>query len=87
MQDNEPCPPGFEPLFRSSPFLETVGPFFYKKEPDGRFIVGLRILPKHATARGGAHGGILLTLVDVALVTAEGRGTARLCKCLSCDQW
>jgi acyl-coenzyme A thioesterase 13 len=67
MQDNEPCPPGFEPLFRSSPFLETVGPFFYKKEPDGKFIVGLRILPKHANARGGAHGGILLTLVDVAL--------------------
>jgi acyl-coenzyme A thioesterase 13 len=68
MHDGNPSPPsGFEPLFRSSPFLETVGPFFYRKEPDGTFVVGIRVLPKHANARGSAHGGLLLTLVDVAL--------------------
>ena len=68
MQDQAPRPPaGFEPLFRTSPFLDTVGPLFYRKEPDGGFVVGLRILPKHANARGGAHGGLLLTLLDVAL--------------------
>ena len=68
MQRDEPRPPaGFEPLFRTSPFLETVGPLFYRKEPDGGFIVGLRILPKHTNARGGAHGGLLLTLLDIAL--------------------
>jgi acyl-coenzyme A thioesterase 13 len=68
MQQDEPRPPaGFEPLFRTSPFLETVGPLFYRKEPDGGFIIGLRILPKHANARGGAHGGLLLTLLDIAL--------------------
>ena len=27
-------PPGFEPLFRSSPFLETVGPFFHRRNVD-----------------------------------------------------
>jgi uncharacterized protein (TIGR00369 family) len=68
MQDEEARPPaGFEPLFRRSPFLDTVGPFFYRKEPDGGFILGLRILPKHVNARGTAHGGLLLTLLDVAL--------------------
>ena len=68
MPHDEPRPPpGFEPLFRSSPFLDTVGPFFYRKEPDGGFILGVRILPKHANARGSAHGGLLLTLIDVAL--------------------
>jgi acyl-coenzyme A thioesterase 13 len=68
MQQDEPRPPtGFEPLFRTSPFLETVGPLFYRKEPDGGFVIGLRILPKHANARGGAHGGLLLTLLDIAL--------------------
>lgn len=68
MADQDPAPPpGFEPLFRSSPFLETVGPFFYRKEPDGSFVVGLRVLPKHANARGAAHGGLLLTLIDIAL--------------------
>ena len=55
MQDEEARPPaGFEPLFRRSPFLDTVGPFFYRKEPDGGFILGLRILPKHVNARGTA---------------------------------
>lgn len=60
-------PPGFEPLFRTSPFLETVGPFFQRNEQDGSFVVGLRIMPKHANNRGGAHGGLLLTLIDIAL--------------------
>jgi acyl-coenzyme A thioesterase 13 len=67
MQDEDPRPPaGFEPLFRTSPFLETVGPFFYRKESRG-FIVGMRVLPKHLNARGSAHGGLLRTLADVAL--------------------
>jgi uncharacterized protein (TIGR00369 family) len=60
-------PAGFEPLFRSSPFLDTVGPFFQRREADGSFVVGLRILEKHANNRGGAHGGLLLTLIDIAL--------------------
>ena len=60
-------PPGFEPLFRSSPFLDHLGPFFMRKEPDGAFVVGLRILPQHANGRGGAHGGLLMTLCDIAL--------------------
>jgi acyl-coenzyme A thioesterase 13 len=29
--------------------------------------VGLRIAPQHASARGTAHGGLLLTLADIAL--------------------
>jgi acyl-coenzyme A thioesterase 13 len=60
-------PPGFEPLFRTSPFLETAGPFFYRRDPDGSFVVGLRIEEKHANARGTAHGGLLMTLLDIAL--------------------
>jgi acyl-coenzyme A thioesterase 13 len=67
MNEDASPPSGFEPLFRSSPFLETAGPFFYRKNPDGTFVVAARVLPKHANARGGAHGGMLLTLLDVAL--------------------
>ena len=64
----DPQPPaGFEPLFRTSPFLDLTGPYFHRKEPDGSFIVGMRVLPKHANARGGAHGGLLMTLIDIAL--------------------
>ena len=61
MQDEPNPPAGFEPLFRTSPFLETIGPLFYRKDGDG-FVVGLRVLAKHANARGGAHGGLLMTL-------------------------
>jgi acyl-coenzyme A thioesterase 13 len=64
-------PPGFEPLFRTSPFLETVGPLFYRKEPNG-FVIGMRILPKHANSRGSAHGGLLMTLLDIALGYTTG---------------
>ena len=60
-------PPGFEPLFRTSPFLETVGPLFYRKDPELGLVIGLRVAEKHANARGIAHGGLLLTLADIAL--------------------
>ena len=68
MQAEQHHPPaGFERLFRTSPFLDTVGPFLYRRQSEGGFVVGLRILPKHANARGAAHGGLLLTLLDIAL--------------------
>src|SRR5258708_28219547 len=60
-------PPGFEPLFRTSPFLETVGPLFYRKDAALGLVIGLRIAEKHANARGIAHGGLLLTLADIPL--------------------
>src|ERR1700752_2361904 len=60
-------PPGFEPLFRTSPFLETVGPLFYRRDPERGLVIGLRIAGKHANARGIAHGGLLVTLADIAL--------------------
>lgn len=62
---------GFEPLFRTSPFLEQNGPF-YQKFIDGQLVVGLEILPKHVNGRGYAHAGILMTMADIAM----GYGTA-----------
>lgn len=59
-------PDGFAPLFRTSPFLEATGPYYYRRDGE-RLIVGLRILEKHVNARGIAHGGLLLTLADIAL--------------------
>jgi acyl-coenzyme A thioesterase PaaI-like protein len=68
MADQDAAPPaGFEPLFRSSPFSEAVGPSFYRKAPSGSFVGWRARAAKHANARGGAHGGFLMTLVDIAL--------------------
>ena len=59
-------PEGFAPLFRTSPFLDTVGPFYQRAEGD-KLIVGLRIAQQHTNSRGTAHGGLLVTLADIAL--------------------
>ncbi len=59
-------PAGFEPLFRTSPFLEMLGPFFYRRM-ENALVIGLRVEDKHTNARGTAHGGLLLTLADIAL--------------------
>jgi acyl-coenzyme A thioesterase 13 len=60
------APEGFSPLFRTSPFLDAVGPFYYRRDGE-RLVIGLRVLEKHANARRVAHGGLLMTLADIAL--------------------
>lgn len=64
--DEMGIPPGFKPLLRPSPFLNEAGPFYVRQEENG-LIIGLRILEKHTNSRGIAHGGLLLTLADIAL--------------------
>lgn len=68
-------PAGFAPLFRSSPFLDLVGPLFYRRDAARGLIVGFRVETRHANARGLAHGGALLTLADVALGYATAFST------------
>lgn len=57
---------GFSTLFRSSPFLDRAGPF-YSKGKGQSLSIGLRVLDHHLNARGLAHGGVLLTMADIAL--------------------
>jgi uncharacterized protein (TIGR00369 family) len=59
-------PAGFTPLFRSSPFLDLLGPI-YNQQSDGGLIIGLHAEQKHCNARGLVHGGVLSSLADVAL--------------------
>ena len=60
------APPGFEPLFRSSPVLDLIGPLYSRGESKD-LVLGLRAETKHCNSRGTVHGGILATLADVAL--------------------
>lgn len=59
-------PPGFEPLSRTSPFTDLLGPIYQKKDPSG-LIIGLSVEQKHCNARGMVHGGVLGTLADIAM--------------------
>jgi acyl-coenzyme A thioesterase 13 len=60
------APEGFSSIFRTSPFLEAIGPI-YSRGKGEQFAVGLRVGEKHCNARGSAHGGVLATLCDIAL--------------------
>lgn len=77
-------PDGFGPILRTSPVLEALGGFMSRG--DGEALeIGLLVGPNHLNARGGLHGGVIATLMDVAtgymLVARSGgrrRVTARL---------
>ena len=59
-------PEGFEPIFRSSPYLELLGPIYNRKSESG-LVIGLRVEQKHCNARNLVHGGVLSSLADIAL--------------------
>ena len=59
-------PEGFTTLFRTSPFLDAMGPFYQRTEGDS-LIIGLRITEHHTNTRGTAHGGLLIAMADIAL--------------------
>ena len=57
---------------RTSPLVDLLGPF-YARDEGGNLVLGLRVAEKHTNACGFVHGGLLLTLADVALgYAAEG---------------
>ncbi|MFK8048376.1 MAG: PaaI family thioesterase [Halioglobus sp.] len=60
------APEGFEPLFRTSPYLDLLGPIYNKKAEQG-LIIGLYAQQKHCNARNLVHGGLFSSLADIAL--------------------
>jgi uncharacterized protein (TIGR00369 family) len=63
---NADIPTGFAPIFRTSPFLETIGPL-YSAGSGGSLVIGMRVQEKHTNARGTLHGGVLASIADIAL--------------------
>jgi len=59
-------PSGFEPLFRTSPYIELLGPIFNKSIRQG-LVLGFFAQEKHCNARGLVHGGVLSGIADIAL--------------------
>lgn len=59
-------PEGYTALFRTSPFLDRIGPFFSKGR-GADMSIGLRVLDHHLNGRGLVHGGVLMTMADIAL--------------------
>jgi acyl-coenzyme A thioesterase 13 len=67
-------PEGYQPLFRTSPYVELIGPLYSRGE-GAALQIGLRAERKHCNQRGTVHGGILATLADIALGYAMASAT------------
>lgn len=59
----------FEPL-DPSPFTELIGPV-YLRSADSVPVLGIRVTAEHANRQGRAHGGLLMTLADIAVSRAS----------------
>ena len=68
-------PAGFAPIFRTSPFLETIGPL-YSTGSGALLVIGMRVQEKHTNARGTLHGGVLASVADIALGYGLAQGLA-----------
>jgi len=64
---SEPIPTGFRPLNRGGPYLAGLGPWYYRRDDQGRLVLAIRVEERHTNNRHIAHGGLLLTLCDSAL--------------------
>ena len=67
-------PAGFAPIFRTSPFIETIGPL-YSAGSGASLVIGMRVQEKHTNARGTLHGGVLASVADIALGYGMGTST------------
>jgi len=62
-----PNPPeGFEVFPHSDGFLDLVGPVFACIK-DGRPVLGFRVEPRHCNPAGICHGGMMMSVMDVAI--------------------
>ncbi|MCZ6533743.1 MAG: PaaI family thioesterase [SAR324 cluster bacterium] len=59
-------PAGFRPYSEPSPFIDRVGPLYQRQEGQ-KLVFGLRVIAHHCNRRGFAHGGVIMSLADIAL--------------------
>jgi acyl-coenzyme A thioesterase 13 len=61
-------PDGYE-MFSPSPFGGLVGPLYVGRR-DSRPTMAVRVGSEHANRNGQAHGGLMMTVADIALSRA-----------------
>ena len=61
------------PTLERTPHANHCGPFYYKKDDDGKVTMGWRVRPYNTNAMGFAHGGALMTFADFSLASAGMR--------------
>ncbi len=67
-------PDGFRKLDVPDEFIRLAGPLWFKAEADG-LRIGLPLEKKHGNPMGWAHGGLLVTVADMAMGVGSGFAT------------
>jgi acyl-coenzyme A thioesterase 13 len=62
-------PDGFVPATHGGPYAQELGPFWSHRAAN-HTALGIRVAHRHSNSMGGAHGGFVATLADLALVHA-----------------
>src|SRR5690606_7686360 len=62
-------PAGYVPLTMGSAYMKALGGFYVRRQ-DGVISVGLRVNEHQVNGVGGAHGGLIATVVGVAMSIA-----------------
>ncbi len=68
-EGQDPIPEGFEHLPEGLGFTDTLQPCFRRVSAD-TVTIGLRVEKQHCNLMGFCHGGVLMTLADIAAATA-----------------
>jgi len=76
-QGMEPIPEGFEPLPGGLGFTDKLQPCYRRIGADA-VTIGLRVEQQHCNLMGFCHGGVLMTLADIAAATAVSRARGEI---------
>jgi uncharacterized protein (TIGR00369 family) len=60
--------PGYVIYDPVDPFENRAGPFFWARLPDGTHSFAMTAAERHCNSQGIVHGGLLMTMIDLALV-------------------
>jgi acyl-coenzyme A thioesterase 13 len=60
--------PGYLIYDPVDPFENRAGPFFWAGLPDGTHSFAITAAGRHCNSQGLVHGGLLMTMIDLALV-------------------
>lgn len=64
---DDAVPAGYQPFPIKEGFVSHNGPLYIRRDADGRITVAFRVARKHLNGGGVCHGGMLMTLADMAL--------------------
>ena len=62
--------PGYRIYDLVDPFENHAGPFYWSKLDDGSHHFVLQAEARHCNSHGIVHGGLLMTMIDLAMVIA-----------------